>query len=527
MVESPHAPALAQFLRVLRRGIWTVVLATVVTTVTVVTISLRQPDLYEGSADVLLRPQNVAASLGDITQPNDDPERVVATQARVARLPAVAEAALKAAGKDGGRADDLLDASSVSAAADFLTFSVRDRDPNTAVKLATAYARAYTEYRRSLDTESLIQARRELENEMRALRARGEERSALYAALAAKDQQLRTNELLQTSNASLVRPADTAKKVQPRPLRDGVVALVLGLVLGVALAFSADALTARVRTVDEIQERLGLPLLARIPDAAQRRRGREQLAMLASPHGADAEAFRILATNLDFVSADHPVTKVLVTSALPGEGKTATIANLGVAFARIGRRVVLVDLDLRSPSIDRLFGLAPGQPGVTDVATGRMTLDAALVRVPIPNSEEDSELATNGAGHGTLEVLPSGRLAANPAEFIASATSIANLLDRLAVRAHLVLVDAPPILEASDAVTLSAKVDAMLVVARLGETSRAVMSELRRVLDGAPARKLGFVAMGVKDEEDYGRAYAYGFRHTEERGRSRERERLR
>jgi tyrosine-protein kinase len=524
-VTNDDAPALNHLLRLLRRGIWIIALAAGATTAGAVYFSLRQPPRYEASAEVYLRPQNVAASVGDVVQPTFDPQRQADTQARLARVRAVAEAALEDAGAQGRDADDLLDDSSVSTpgGADFLTFSVTDSDPEMAAKLATAYARAYTEYRDDIDGASLIEARREIEQEMRALEARGEQGSPLYAELAAKNQSLRTTELLQTSNALLVRPADRAEKIQPKPVRDGVLAGLFGLGFGVALAFLADAVNTRVRNAEEVQERLGLPLLARVRESPRELDGRRELTMLAHPRGPDAEAFRILATNLDLANVTHPTSKILTTSALRGDGKSMAVANLAVAFARGGRRIVLVDLDLRSPSIDRLFLLPPDQPGLTHVALGRITLEDALVRIPIIDSNHEvADIGANGAG--ILEVLPSGSPPPNPAEFIASAHSLNEIIWTLETEFDLVLIDAPPLLEASDAITLSTMVDGILIVTRIGRTPRPVLNELRRVLDSAPVRKLGFVATGAKGANGYVRTYAH--RIPEEHNRLRERERF-
>jgi non-specific protein-tyrosine kinase len=527
--HASDAAPLSHLLRVLRRGTWIIALVTCVTTATAVFFSLRQSELYKASAEVYLKSQTLAALLANVTPANEDPQRVADTQARLARVPKVAQLALERAGARDRDPNDLLANSSVSAApdADFLNFSVTDSDPEMAVSLATAYAYAYTRYRRNIDAASLKQSRHELENEMRALQERGQQSSRLYAALAERDQELRTNELLQTSNASVARPADRAQQIQPRPLRDGILAGIFGLGFGIALAFLGDALNTRVRTAEEIQERLGLPLLAHVYEPVGRLRD-GQLTMLATPYAPDAEAFRILATNLDFISLGHPTSKILITSAMRSEGKSATTANLAVAFARAGRRIAVVDLDLRSPSIDRLFGLPPDEPGVTSVALGRTTLEHALVRIPILDRDQEiPDADVNGRGRGVLEVLPSGPLPPNPADFVASADALNDMLAQLAMRAQLVLIDSPPILEVSDAMALSGRVDGILVVSRLGQTQRPVLNELRRVLDSAPARKLGFVATGGRPAELFRYGYAPPYGQPEELLESRERQRLR
>jgi polysaccharide biosynthesis transport protein len=527
--HSSDASGLSHYLRVLRRGLWIVLLTAGITTAAAVFLSSRQPKLYQASADVFLNTQNLAASLSDIQPPYVDPVRAAETQARLARGPSVAERAIREGRISGRSADALLGESSVATTpnADLLTFSVTDGNPQLATQLATAYAKAYTDYRHELDTKSLVQAREEIERRMTELRVSGDQRSELYASLADKDQRLRTTELLQNSNASVVRSASDAAQIQPRPRRNGILAAILGLMLGVALAFLRDALNTRVRTASEIQERLDLPLLGRVPAPPKKLRGKNRLTMLASPNAPEAEAFRILATNLEFMNIDRGASSVLITSASRGEGKSTTISNLAVAFARAGRRVVLVDLDLRRPSIQRYFNI-DSDLGITNVALGRATIDQALIRIPVLGDGREARHASSNGGTssaGSLDVLPAGSLPPNAGEF-AGSRALSDVLRQLDERADLILVDAPPILQVSDAMMLSAKLDGMLVVTRLPEIRRPVLEELHRVLETAPIVKLGFVVTGTSAEEGYGYGYGYGYSGGEAGESRRKREKV-
>lgn len=488
----------------------------------VLLLSLRQPRLYEASADVFLSSRDLAASLSNVQLPTVDPVRNSATQSNLAQTPAVARRAVRLVRIPGLTARELLDSSSVSAApdADLLTFSVTRPEAAEASLLATAYARAYTAYRRELDTRSLVRARRQLEQRMDELERSGDRDSAMYAGLAEKDQQLRTLEVLQGSNALLVRGASEARQIQPKPARNGILGGILGLVLGIGFAFMREALNTRVRTVEEVEERLGLPLLARLPEPSKRLRARSGLAMIEEPHAPAAEAYRILATNFDLVNVDRGARTVMITSATGREGKSTTVGNLAVALARSGRQVVLVDLDLRRPSIDKYFDL-DHQPGLTHVILGRASLDEALVAV-LPRGESGSAPSSNGAGPGSLEVLPTGPLPPNPAEF-ASSHALDELLHQLSARAEVVLVDSPPLLHVSDSIAMTGKVDAVLIVMRLSALRRSTLDELRRTLEGVPVAKLGFVVTGVSAGDAYGYGYGYGYSGTKsQRGVERE-----
>lgn len=208
----------------------------------------------------------------------------------------------------------------------------------------------------------------------------------------------------------------------------------------------------------------------------------------------------MLRTNVDFANLDRGAQTIMVTSSVEGEGKSTTAANLAVAYARSGRSVILVDLDLRRPTINELFELPP-RPGLTDVAVGYARLDQALRPVPLERSTE-----------GGLLVLGAGTEPPDPSEFVSS-PRVSALLEQLRQRNSLVLIDAPPLLQVGDAMALVPNVDAMLMVARLKVVSRPMIREVNRILEAAPAPTLGFVATGADPGQTYGYTYAsYTFR---------------
>jgi Mrp family chromosome partitioning ATPase/capsular polysaccharide biosynthesis protein len=493
-----------------------IVQAIVLVPLAAVLFSLQQTPMYQAGADVLLSRQNLASALTGMQDPSayTQSDRLAQTQADLARTAPVAQRVLDVVGVDDKTPQDFLAESSVTAKqnADILEFKVTDPDRALVVRLAQAYAEQYRIYRQELDTKALQDARAEVQERIAAL---GDERGALYASLVEREQQLRTYEALQTSNAFVISSPTTADQVAPRPVRNAVLGLMLGIFLGVGLAFLREALDTRVRTAQEIGERLGLPLLARIPEPAKNLRAENKLVMLSEPGGVNAEAFRMLRTNLDFAALGHDVKSILVTSAVEREGKSTTIANLAVALARAGQKVILVDLDLRRPYVHKFFDLR-GRPGVTQVAIGRATLNEALVRIPIAAVEPSRRLrgryepSAEGRPQGRLAVLGAGPIPPDPGEFVAS-HALTEVLEELADIADILLVDAPPLLHVGDAMVLSAKVDALILAARIETVRRPMLAEVRRLLDTIPAFKLGFVATGAEAEEAYGYGYGYGY----------------
>jgi non-specific protein-tyrosine kinase len=207
-------------------------------------------------------------------------------------------------------------------------------------------------------------------------------------------------------------------------------------------------------------------------------------------------------TNLEFTRRERDAQTVLFTSPSMSEGKSTTTANIAVASARAGLRVVLVDLDLRRPSLDRFFGLQDA-PGLTQVATGQATLEDALAEVPIEaelrrrrrGRKESAADYPEVEAEGTLHVLPTGPLPADAAEFLGR-RAVTDILDELRDRADLILIDTTPLLVVGDAMTLTGAVDAVVLVMRAKYVRRGMLRELGRVLAACPAETLGFVITG-------------------------------
>jgi succinoglycan biosynthesis transport protein ExoP len=502
---SSKNSTLHDYLQVVQRRKWLIVQALVLVPLAALVFSLRQHHVYQASSGVLLSNQSLTSQLSGTIDPSayQQPDRFAQTQADLAHVPIVAERTLRALGLHNRSAQDLLKNYSASprSNANLLQIAASDRDPKTAVALANTLANQYVLYKSEIDRSQLVRARSDVARKLAALEAAGKKNTAFYDRLVQSDQQLQTMEALQTPPV-VVRTAVRADQVQPRTPRNIVLGLALGLVLGIGLAFLWEALDTRVRSAEEIGERLGMPLLARLPAPSKRLRGDDLLVMLEEPYDSDSEPFRMLATNLDFVNLGRSARTLMVTSAVEAEGKSTTAANLAIALARAGRHVVLVDLDLRRPYLHRFFDLE-GRAGVTHVALGRVLLQEALVQIPLGELGD-----AHGQGGGMLEVLPTGPLPPNAGEFAAGA-ALTEIMQRLSGHADIVIVDTPPMLQVGDAMAMSAKVDGVIVVTRLSVARRGILDEVRRLLDTAPTQKLGFVLTEAEAEGGYGASYYY------------------
>ena len=529
---------LPDFLAILRRRTWIIAVVLVVTPLSAVVFSKLQQPLYQGTAKVLVNRANIVSAITNVTDPStvgNDPTRFLTTQSDIARSPTLASRVVDAAGVPGLTVEKLLADSKVTAAAnaDLLNVSVSSTNRRDAIRLADIYAQEFTTFKTDLDTARINDALVTLRQRIKALSAAGvSPASPSYATLLQYASQLETVGKLLANNTQVLNRA-VAEQTRPRTKRNALLGGLLGIVIGVGLAFLAEAIDRRVRVEKEIEESLDLPLLARIPRPPRRLRNADQLVMLAEPTSVESETFRKLRTHIEFVNLESDARTIMVTSAVGREGKSTTIANLAIALARAGRRVALVDLDLRRPFLDKFFRLE-SVPGVTDVVlkhsklldamrpiglTGRVRdLDPSLKRGfgwrpssrsnSRPTSSRAVMQSSNGRSdiEGVLNLLPAGTMPSDAGEFVGNA-GIAAIIEELRQQFDYVLVDAPPLLAVGDAMTLSAEVEGIIAVTRLRFVQRQLLHELARHLEMCRAEKLGFVLTGAELEEGYGYGY--------------------
>ena len=501
---------------------------------TAVAISEVQTPQYQATTEVLINRANIVSAITNVTDPSTlgtDPTRFLATQSDVAQSPLLAKRVVAAAGVPNITAGQLLASSSVHPAsnADILNISVVSRRPADAIRLANVYAEQYTLFKTRLDTARINDALDTLQTRIDTLaKLRVPTTSPSYATLLDDQSRLETVGKLLANNTQVVRTASIAAQIRPRPKRNALLGILFGGLLGVGLSFAAEALDRRVRSGNQADATLGLPLLGRIARPPRRLEKANRLVTIAEPRSADAEAFRRLQTNLEFVNLERQARKIAVTSAAAQEGKSVTLANLAVVLARAGRKVVLVDLDLRRPSLDKFFSV-PAAPGLTDVVLQKATLADALRAIPVsrgtplvPVSDADSEAASTlaatngGSSHaGVLNMLPAGMRVSDPGDFVGHG-GIGTVLDELAARFDYVLVDTPPFVAVGDTMTISRHLDAIVVVTRLRYVPRSLLRDLARQLDTCPAAPLGYVLAGAELEDSYGETrYYYSYTPSE------------
>jgi polysaccharide biosynthesis transport protein len=345
------------------------------------------------------------------------------------------------------------------------------------------------------------------------LKRDAEANKALYDGLLTKLKEAGISAALQSSNIRVVDPAMIPSyPSRPARARNIGVAFLVGLVGGVGLALLREYMDNTVKTPDDVETLARLPSLAVVPffSTSNGDGSRSRLLSAVTGNGHDkhmelvaqhlpksqmSEAFRALRTALLLSQAGHPPQVILVTSALPREGKTTAAANLAVTLAQLGDRTLLIDADLRKPGIGRLLNLGSGKyAGLSSYLAGVSSLDLVTVQHPaIPN----------------LSAIPTGPLPPNPADLLSS-HKLADAVAELRAKFKFVVIDSPPVMAATDAVILSVQADGVLLVVRSGETPKAAFTRTRDLLVSVKCRLLGVVLNAVNSSApDYYYSYRY------------------
>ncbi|MEX1254310.1 MAG: polysaccharide biosynthesis tyrosine autokinase [Dehalococcoidia bacterium] len=442
---------LARYLRLARRWWWLMLVGLLVGAGTAWGISQLMTPVYSTSATLLV---NQTQTPGTIAY-NDilTSERLTKTYSELITKRPVLEEVIADLGIDIGP-DELASMIGVEVVRDtqLLRLSVEDSDPILARRLANASARAFIEVNQE-------------------------------------------DQLTRSGSVSIVEPAvSPGAPISPRTTMNTLLGAFAGLLLAAAAALLYEYLDDTVKTPEDVEVAAGglatLGGVARFP----RRRGTiEPLIAASTRRTAAAEAYKVLRTNVQFSTVDQPAQVMLVSSASPGEGKTTTTANLAIAMAQTGQRVVVVDADLRRPSLHRIFSL-PNQSGLTNALLAReQALAGFLQTTPFEN----------------LSVMTSGPLPPNPSELLSS-RRLDTVIEALRKQADVVIFDSPPALAVADASILAGKVDGAILVVDAGRTRGHALQRAQEALSRSKTRVLGAVLNKLTER---GRGYYYSYNY--------------
>ncbi len=521
---------LRQYAALLWRWAWLILLAVVLAAgAAYITSQLMEP-VYQATTTLLIN-EAPSANVSDYTAILTS-ERLARTYSELLTKRPILDEVLTRLDEMGLSVEfedvsDLADVISVQLVRDtqLIEVSVEDKDPERAAVIANLLVDVFSQQNEALQTarfaeskaslqEQLTRLNGQIHNTVAAIEELGDdprqeaERTRLEAELAQFRQtysellqsfeQIRVAEAQSTSNVVQVEPAIPPEKpIRPRVLLNTALAAVVGGMLAVGAIFLMEALDDTVKNPEEITRHLGLPVLGTI---LKHEIEDGSLIALHSPRSPTAEAFRSLRTNIQYTSVDYPVHTLVVTSPDAEVGKTTVSANLGVVLAQGGKRVVIVDADMRRPRQHQRFKL-PNRRGLSSFFVYQSLFGDGQ---PLP---EDLLQASQVEG---LSVITSGKLPPNPSELLAS-EKMQSLLNKLSTEvADVVIVDSPPVMAVTDAVVLASKVDGVLLVIKPGETrletARRSVEQLRRV----GANLIGVVLNEVDPKSGrYGYYYRY------------------
>jgi succinoglycan biosynthesis transport protein ExoP len=503
---------LRDYIAVLRRRKWTILLATLLVCLAALGLSLSQTPVYQSSVRLVLEPrQTVFDASGQA--PVDIPTEIQ----RLQSVP-VQDSVRQAVG-----AAPPVSAIQVGRTA-VMQLTTEAPEPRRAADFANAYADAYIGYRVQQAVDRLEKAAapvREkidaLEREIKPLQDQitalptGPQRDAKSAELTPRISsllsiqstfkstldKLEIEAALKSGGVQLVGPAVVPNDpVRPTPVRNALLGLGVGLLFGIVAAFTFEQLDDSIKSTEDLA--LTAPdvtMVGIIPAVpAWRNRAEPRLVSRSEPSSPAAEAYRSLRTSIQFIGLDRKLQVLQVTSANASEGKTTTLANLAVALTQAGQTVAVLSCDLRRPRIHEFFGLPNGM-GFTSVLLGETPLSTAIQRVP---------------GLPRLFLLASGGLPPNPSELLSSPRT-GELLAALRSQFDIVLVDSPPVLPVTDAAVMSARVDGTLLVTMAGQTSNKHYSRALDLLRNVDAKLVGVVLNGATAESGYGYGYGYSY----------------
>jgi capsular exopolysaccharide synthesis family protein len=465
-------------MRVLREQWWIILLCVLLTTFAAAAYTSTLKKEYEATAKLLLQTDNLSATISGTGVAGVDPTRQAATDAQLVALPTIARRVsqklkepLAAAAVDTGAGPD----------SNILTVTVTDPNPARAARFANEFARQYIRFRRDTTRQRYSNALRTVQTRL----AQTRKKTPDYATLQAQAKQLRLLVSLQTGDAQIVQLASTpTAAVRPQPSRNIALGGIFGLLLGFALAFLRDRLDRRLKNEDQLEDLLpGVPVIGLVPEP---RRSRASRLMTA-------EGYHTIEANLSLIRRERRLETLLVTSAAPGDGKSTVAMNLAMAMTERGRTALVMDADLRRPSITARVK-ADARVGVSSILAGEGSLETSI-------QEHEIEPSRNGSGpsvalFGQIRMVPAGPPPAN-VQLLLSDTSLHELLLASQARSETVIFDGPPVGSFADMLPLAKEVDGVIAVVRLYHSRREQLKRFAAQLGNAGINPVGVVVLGA------------------------------
>ncbi|RZB30185.1 MAG: hypothetical protein SRB1_02465 [Desulfobacteraceae bacterium Eth-SRB1] len=385
----------------------------------------------------------------------------------------------------------------------------------------------------------------EMDEQIKALPEKGLELARLeqkvrlngevYTLLEKKYQESLIKEAEKIEEVQIVKPAlEPVKPINPpNTMATGVVGTLVGLILGIVFGFVVETFDTSIGAIEDVEELTGVNVLGIIPHVSiqdikatllDESRGEiddktaerySRIVAHFAPKSTLAESYRALRTNLSFVGVEGDMKSIVVTSSSPREGKSTIVVNLAVTMAQAGKKVLLVDGDMRKPMVANVFGINQA-PGLSDVILGNYSLEDVVRSVTdIMTGKISMDDIMKTPGMDNIYIVTSGTIPPNPAE-MAGSRKIADLIKQARSEYDIVLIDAPPLLSATDAALYGSFVDGVLLVYRVGVIGRAVLKRAKAQLDNVKAKVVGIVLNGLKAEispdfaaQDYYKYYYY------------------
>ncbi|MGD0683599.1 MAG: polysaccharide biosynthesis tyrosine autokinase [Streptosporangiaceae bacterium] len=498
--ESGSAPTLRSYIALAARRKWWIIGFALLGLAASLALSLTQADQYSSTAQILVQPSGTATATGA-------PAAVTPTEVQT-DLQLVTSAQVElAVGKQLGSKPSI--SAAEVAQTNVIAITAISSSPSRAALIANAYANAFVTYQQQAAISDLTTVEAQLRTQIKTygqqiskLKGRADAAAELTALLnqqaVLREQlaQMQVSGAVATGGVELVTPAlAPSSPSSPKPREDGVLGLVAGLILGIAFAFLRDSFDDRLSSKDAAEQLSGAPVLAMVPMVSSwKKRDQPLVVSISHPLSPSAEAYRSTRTSLQFIRQERELRTLLVTSPTAAEGKTSTVANLGVVFAQAGERVVLVSCDLRKPRLGKFFGIDE-QTGLTSVLLGELSLTQALQQV---------------AGHDGLWLLGAGKKCPNPAELL-SGPAARDTFAALRASFDLVLIDSPPVLPVTDAAVLAKDNDGTLIVVAAGQTKRIDLRRAAEKLAQVNASVIGTVLNQVTRQTGYGYGYGHGY----------------